>query len=295
VSLRSVKDLMLMANVVREYIIEMFTEAKSGHTAGPLGMTDIFIALYFDVMNHDPRDPKWVKRDRLILSNGHICPILYSCLARSGYFPVSELETLRQINSRLQGHPHYGSLPGVENSSGPLGQGISFGVGTAYGLKMDKNESKVFLMMSDGELQEGQSWEAFMFAAKHKLDNIIGVVDRNYIQIGGNTEKIMPLDPLKDKFLAFNWDVVEVDGNNMKDVVRVLRKARNHKGKPLVIIARTMPGEGVSFIEGKYQWHGKPPSEKQESIGLNELTNERLRLIGMTCPKCNKIKGECKC
>ena len=282
----NVKELEIIADEIRTEIIKMLVEAGSGHSAGPLGMADVFSALYFNIMNHDPKKP-WAKgRDRLILSNGHICPVLYASLAKSGYFPISELKTLRKINSRLQGHPHYHSAPGIENTGGPLGQGISFATGIAYSLKMDKRKSKVFLSTGDGELDEGQCWEAFMFAGKNKLDNLIAFVDRNHIQIDGNTDNVMPLNPLGEKFKAFNWDVIEIDGNNMKEILRGFEKAKKNKGKPTVVICNTVPGKGVKFMEKKFEWHGKPPNKEQGIEALRQIVKDECKLRGLDHERC---------
>ena len=272
------KRLKLIANTLRQDVIRMLLEACSGHTAGPLGMADVFAALYFDVMKHDPKNAKWDGRDRAILSNGHICPILYATLAESGYFPKEELMTLRKINSRLQGHPHNLEPPGTENSSGPLGQGISVACGRAIAAKMDRKGHRIFCLMSDGELNEGQPWEAFLFAAKYKLDNLVVIVDRNYIQIDGDTEEIMPLGSLAEKFSAFGWNAIDVDGHDINEILNACEKAKNTKGKPTAIIANTIPGKGVSFMEKKFEWHGKPPNAEEAKKALEELEAERKRI-----------------
>lgn len=282
----SIKELEILAEEIRIEIIKMLAEAGSGHSAGPLGMADVFTALYFNILNHDPKNPWKESRDRIILSNGHICPVLYATLAKRGYFPISELKTLRKINSRLQGHPHMHSAPGVENTAGPLGQGISVGVGMAYDLKNNKKKNHVFLSTGDGELDEGQCWEAFMFAGKYKLDNLTAFVDRNHIQIDGNTDDIMPLKPLRDKFEAFNWHVIEIDGNNMKEILSAFNKAKTHKGKPTVIICHTIPGKGVKFMEKRYEWHGKPPNKEQAVVALKELAKEECKIKGIDTKKC---------
>ncbi len=291
----SVKKLQLLANEIRKDVILSLVAAGSGHSAGPLGMADIFTALYFNVLTHDPKHPQWEKRDRLILSNGHICPVLYAAMARAGYFPRSELKTLRKLGTRLQGHPHRESLPGLETTSGPLGSGLSQACGMAYALKLDKRQNKVFCLMSDGEHQEGNTWEAVMFAAKNKLDHIIAILDRNYIQIDGNTEKVMPLDPLDTKYKAFNWNVVTIDGHNMKQIITTLNKARKNKGKPLMIIARTIPGKGVSFMEHDYLWHGKPPTKEQGEIALAELCKIESSLKRKKCTACRIEHEKCVC
>lgn len=247
------------ANEARQLIIETLIEAKSGHSAGPLGMADIFTAFYFHILNHDPKKPDWEERDRLILSNGHICPIRYVSMAQAGYFPVEELKTLRKINSRLQGHPHRTALPGLETTSGPLGEGLSQAIGIALAAKLDKKRYKTYVIMGDGELNEGNIWEAAMLAGKIKINNLIAVIDRNNIQIDGFTEDVMPLESLKDKFEAFNWHVIEGDGNNIREFVDVIGQAQAIREKPVVIIAHTVPGRGVDFMENDFHWHGAPP------------------------------------
>src|SRR3989344_4294492 len=274
----NVKELKIIADEIRLEIIKMLVEAGSGHSGGPLGMSDVFAALYFSVMNHNPKKPSWEGRDRLVLSNGHICPVLYASLAKSGYFPVGELKTLRKLGSRLQGHPHLHSLPGIETSTGPLGQGTSVAAGMAYGAKLDKKKYKIFLSMSDGELDEGQPWEAFMFAAKYKLDNLIGFVDRNNIQIDGTTDDVMPLNPLADKFRAFNWHVIEIDGNNIKQILNAFHKAKNYKGKPIVVICKTIPGKGVSFMEKRFEWHGKTPNRDEAIEALQQIKKDECKI-----------------
>ena len=272
----SINELKYKANDVRQDIIQMLLGAGSGHSAGPLGMADVFTALYFGVMNHDPENPKWEDRDRLVLSCGHICPVLYATLAEAGYFPKEELKTLRKINSRLQGHPHNLSLPGLETTSGPLAQGTSQAVGMAYGLMMDHKQSqRVYLIMSDGEQDEGQTWEAISFAAKYKLHNLTAIIDRNNIQIDGYTEEIMPLENLKAKYEAFNWHVLEVDGHNHEQIIDACYEAKAIYEKPTVIIAHTIPGKGVDFMEYDYKWHGTPPNKDQALTALKELRTLR--------------------
>ncbi len=265
------KDLKQKANKIRQLIIEMLVEAGSGHSAGPLGMADIFTAFYFHILNHYPKNPSSPDRDRLVLSNGHICPVQYAAMALAGYFPIEELKTLRKINSRLQGHPHRTSLPGLETTSGPLGEGISQAIGIALAGKMNKKNYHVYCLTSDGEHEEGNTWEAVMFAAKNKLNNLIQVIDRNYIQIDGATEDIMPLDPLKEKYEAFNWNVLEVDGNDIKSFIEAIEKAKLALDKPTIIIAKTIPGKGVSFMENDYRWHGKTPNKEEAKKALEEL------------------------
>ncbi len=269
--LTSIKDLQMMADIIREDIIISLREANSGHSAGPLGMADVFTALYFNVLKHNPKKPKDPKRDRFILSNGHICPLQYACMANTGYFKKKELLTLRKLGTRLQGHPHREALPGTETTSGPLGSGLSQGCGMALVFKREKTQQKVWVSLSDGEQNEGNHWEAVMFAGKEKLSNIIGITDRNYIQIDGNTEDIMPLDDLAKKYKAFNWNVITINGNNMKQVLQTLKEARNNKHKPLMIIAKTVPGKGVKFMEGDYHWHGKPPKPDEATKALKDL------------------------
>ena len=268
----------LKANQARQLLIETLLEAGSGHSAGPLGMADIFTSFYFHILNHDPKNPQWEDRDRLILSNGHICPIRYVTMAQAGYFPLEELKTLRKINSRLQGHPHRSALPGVETTSGPLGEGLSQGIGIALAGKLDKKNYQVYVLTSDGEHQEGNTWEAAMFAGKHKLNNLTQIIDRNNIQIDGFTENVMPLEPLKEKYLAFNWEVLEVDGNNIRSFIDTVRQARAIFEKPVCIIAHTIPGLGVSFMEKDFTWHGKPPNKEEAEKALKELRTLQGRI-----------------
>jgi transketolase len=222
-------------------------------------MADIFAALYFHVLSHDPERPQWEERDRFVLSNGHICPVLYATLAHAGYFPREELSTLRKFGSRLQGHPHRTALPGLETSSGPLGSGLSQAVGMALVGAMDGSSWTVYCAMSDGEQEAGQTWEAALLAGKHKLANLTAVIDRNTIQIDGPTEKVMPLEPLKEKYEAFGWKVLEVDGHNIREFAEACEKARAIVARPVCIIAHTIPGKGVDFMEFDYRWHGSPP------------------------------------
>lgn len=257
-----VKDLEEKAKRVRISIIEMLAEAKSGHTGGPLGMADIFTALYFNILKHDPKNPSWSLRDRLVLSNGHICPVLYASMAHAGYFPVEELKTLRKFGSRLQGHPHREYLPMLETSSGPLGSGLSQAVGMAIADRIDNGKMTprfIYALLSDGEHDEGQIWEAGLLAGKEKLGNLIAIIDRNNIQIDGYTEDIMPLAPLYDKWKSFGWHVQEIDGHDMRSIVGAVREAQAVFDKPSMIIAHTIPGRGVSFMEKRFEWHGTPP------------------------------------
>jgi len=267
----SLQNLNDTALTVRESIITMLLEAKSGHSAGSLGMADVFTALYFVIIKHDPANPTWAERDRVMLSNGHICPVLYATLAEAGYFSKAELRTLRQIDSRLQGHPHLGTLPGVENTSGPLGQGLSQACGVAHALKMDNHDNRVYCLTSDAEHQEGQTWEAYQYAAKYMLDNLTVFVDRNNIQIEGETEDVMPLEPFKDKLQAFGWHVQEIDGNDMDSIIRSIHQAQQIQKKPSVIICNTIPGKGVEFMEGDFRWHGQPPNKDQAKEALKDL------------------------
>ena len=279
-----IKKLEIKANDIRQSIIEMLVEAGSGHTAGSLGMADIFTLFYFHILKHDPKNPLWVERDRLVLSNGHICPVLYASMAHSGYFPVKELKTLRKFGSRLQGHPHREYLPFIEISSGPLGEGLSQAVGMALSDRIDKKDpakdgaSKdrfIYCFMSDGELDEGNTWEGMMLAGKNKLGNLIAIVDRNNIQLSGNTEDIMPLEPLADKWKAFNWQVLEVPGHDFKMINEAVEEAQNSYNKPTVIIAYTIPGKGVKEFENDYKWHGKPPTKEEGEMALKELRDNR--------------------
>lgn len=262
------------ANQIRESIIEMLVEAGSGHTAGPLGMADIFTALYFHILRQDPKNPAWPERDRLVLSNGHICPVLYAAMAHAGYFPVSELMTLRKFGSRLQGHPHREFLPMLETSSGPLGSGLSQAVGMALADRIDRGRSSdryIYCLMSDGELDEGQSWEAAMLAGKEKLRNLIAILDRNNIQIDGFTDDVMALEPLADKWKAWNWNVQEINGHNFREIVAAVEKAKAVFQKPSMIIAHTIPGKGVKEFERDFHWHGKPPNKEEAKLALAEL------------------------
>jgi len=263
---KEVQFLEITANQIRQSIIEMLVAAGSGHTAGPLGMADIFTLLYFKVMQHDPKNPLWSERDRLILSNGHICPVLYATLAHAGYFPVEELVTLRKFGSRLQGHPHRTALPGIETSSGPLGSGLSQAVGMALAERIDNPYSSkyIYCLTGDGELNEGQIWEAALLAGKEKLHNLIVIVDRNGIQIDGYTKDVMPLEPLAEKFEAFNFDVQEVDGHNIRAMNDAIGKAQAVYGQPSLIIAHTIASKGVDVFERDFRWHGNPPGKGPE-------------------------------
>lgn len=258
-SAADIQKLELQANTIRQDIIKMLINAGSGHSAGPLGMADIFTALYFCILNHDCKKPDWPERDRLVLSNGHICPVLYATLAHAGYFDIDKLKTLRKLESSLQGHPHRKSLPGLETSSGPLGSGLSQACGMAMVAKMDSLKWRTYCLLSDGEHDAGNTWEAIMFAGKNKLRNLTAIVDRNNIQIDGFTEDIMPLEPIKDKYQAFGWHVLETDGHNFLSIIDACQEAEAIFEKPTVIIAHTIPGKGVDFMENRFEWHGAPP------------------------------------
>lgn len=259
-----IKVLEETANEIRQDLLKMLYEAGSGHSAGPLGMADVFVALYFHVLKHKPNDPFWEERDRFVLSNGHIVPIQYATLAHVGYFPKSELMTLRKFGTRLQGHPHRPTLPGLETTSGPLGSGLGQASGMALAARMDKKRWRVYCAMSDGEHDAGNTWEAALFAGKNKLHNLTGIIDRNNIQIDGYTETIMPLEPLRDKYEAFNWHVIEINGHSIREIVEACRQAEAIYEKPVLIIANTIPGYGVDFMENDYTWHGKPPGSEEE-------------------------------
>lgn len=274
------KELEHIAHELRQLLIPTLLEAGSGHSAGPLGMADIFTAFYFHILKQNPQEPLWEDRDRLVLSNGHICPIQYVALARAGYFPIEELKTLRKLNTRLQGHPHRGTLPGIETTSGPLGSGISQAIGMALAAKLDKKNYHIYCLTSDGEHQEGNTWEGVMLAGKLKLTNLTVVVDRNDIQIDGNTENVMPLEPFRIKYESFNWKAFEVDGHNIETFVEAVRAAKNVGEQPVVLIAHTIPGRGVSFMENDYTWHGKPPNKEEAEKALKELEALRERMEG---------------
>jgi transketolase len=271
---KEIESLEMRANEIRKSIIQMLLAAGSGHTAGPLGMADIFTALYFHILKQDPKNPAWPERDRLVLSNGHICPVLYATMAHAGYFPVGELMTLRKFGSRLQGHPHREFLPMLETSSGPLGSGLSQAVGMALADRMEhgRNSDRYFYcLMSDGELDEGQSWEAAMLGGNQKLRNLIAILDRNNIQIDGFTDDVMQLEPLREKWEAFNWDVQEINGHNFREIVGSVERAKAGFEKPSMIIAHTIPGKGVKEFERDFHWHGKPPNKEEAAMALAEL------------------------
>ena len=278
----SMERLEAIANDIRQDIIRMLEHAGSGHSAGPLGLADIFTALYFDVMKHDPKKPDWDERDIMLLSNGHCVPVRYATMAHAGYFDKKELMTLRQLGSRLQGHPERTRLPGLENTSGPLGCGLSQACGMALAMRMNKQPHRwIYVVMGDGELDEGNIWEAAMLASKEKLHNVIGIIDRNNIQIDGPTETVMPLEDLKEKWEAFGWHVIEINGNDIEAVIDACAMARAIEEKPVMIIAHTVPGKGVDFMENDFHWHGSPPNHEQAVKALHEL-----RTLG------GKIRGE---
>lgn len=254
------------ATEIRRTIIEMLMAAGSGHTAGPLGMADIFSVLYFYILRHNPQDPEWEGRDRLVLSNGHICPVRYAAMAHAGYFPLEECLTLRTFGSRLQGHPERTRLPGLETTSGPLGEGLGQAAGMAYALRMDKSQARVYCVVSDGEQDEGNTWEAAMFAGKNRLHNLTAIMDRNNIQIDGMTEDVMPLEPIADKYRAFNWHVIECSGHDLAAFIAAVEEAKAVYEKPTMIIAHTIPGKGVKEIEFDYRWHGVPPGAGPEDV-----------------------------
>lgn len=267
-------ELEMEANKIRMSIIDMLVAAGSGHTAGPLGMTDIFTALYFHILRHNPKDPSWEERDRVVLSNGHICPVLYATMAHAGYFPHAELKKLRKFGSRLQGHPHREWLPGIETSSGPLGSGLSQAVGMALADRIDRGQSSgrfVYCLLSDGEHDAGNTWEAGMLAGKEKLHNLIGIIDRNNIQIDGFTEDVMPLEPLRAKWEAWNWHVQEINGHSFDEIVNAVNEAKAVFNRPSMIIANVIPGKGVKEFERRFEWHGKSPNKEEAEMALTEL------------------------
>lgn len=267
----TIKRLESMATTVRKHIIEMTCAAGSGHPGGSLSITDVLVALYFQILRHDPKSPKWGDRDRCVLSKGHAAPALYAVLAEAGYFPVNVLLTLRKLGSILQGHPDMKRVPGVEISTGSLGQGLSAGIGMALGGKLDNKEYRVFVIIGDGESNEGQIWEAAMAAAHYKLDSLTVILDRNGLQIDGATEQIMSLEPIAEKWHAFGWNVLKINGHNMREILDALDEKSIGKGKPTIIIAKTVKGKGVSFMEGSLDFHGKAPTREQAEKALAEL------------------------
>ncbi len=268
----SLEALQKKANQIREDIIKMLEHAGSGHSAGPLGLADIFTALYFHLMKYDPQNPDWDERDILLLSNGHCVPVQYATMAHAGFFPIKELMTLRQFGSRLQGHPERERLPGLENTSGPLGSGLSQAAGIALAMRMDKTQHRwVYVILGDGEQDEGNIWEAAMLASKYRLSNIIAITDRNNIQIDGPTETVMPLGDLRTKWEAFGWHVLEINGNDMEAVIDAVQMAKAIVEQPVMIIAHNVPGKGVDFMEYDFHWHGVTPNHEQAVKALKEL------------------------
>lgn len=266
-----IQQLKEKARQIRIEVIKMVNAANSGHPGGPLGLADIYSALYFKIMNHDPKNPNKEDRDRLILSNGHVCAVRYAAMALSGYFDVSELATFRKIDSRLQGHPSTRYMEGLESSSGSLGQGLSVAVGLSLGARLKNQTHKIYACISDGECGEGMTWEAAQSAVHYKLDNLVAFMDRNFIQIDGNTEQIMRLEPLGEKFRTFGWNVVEADGHDMEAILKSFELVKDHKGSPSLIVFKTILGKGVSFMENKPEWHGSPPNKEQTEKALLEL------------------------
>jgi len=267
-----IKNIEEKAKKIRRYVINMIYEAGSGHPGGSLSCVDIITTLYFHIMMHDPLEPKWEDRDRFILSKGHAAPALYATLAEAGYFPVEELKTLRKFGSRLQGHPEAKLLPGIEFSTGSLGQGLSVGAGIALNTKLEKKDFRTYVLLGDGEIEEGQVWEAALFANHNKLNNLTAIIDRNRYQIDGKTEEILSLEPLEDKWRAFGWNVLTTDGHNIRDLINMFEKIKTNSGKkPTVIIANTIKGRGISFMEGDNNWHGKSPSKEEYELAIKEL------------------------
>lgn len=291
----TLEEIKALATLIRKQIIVMLLEAESGHSAGALGMADVFATLYFGVLKHNPLKPNWPERDRVILSNGHICPVLYATLAEAGYFPKTELRTLRKLGSRLQGHPHFqatheyysqrkqmikhpSNLPGIENTSGPLGQGLSQAIGVATALKMNQKTNYVYCILSDGELQEGQNWEAFLYAANKNLNNLIVLIDRNQIQIDGFTEQVLPLESIQEKLESFHWNTSVINGHKIDLILETLERAKKYRLGPSVIICQTTPGKDVEFMENMPEWHGKPPDRKQAKDALENLRSLKGRI-----------------
>jgi len=266
-----IRELEAIARKVRRHTVRMIYEAGSGHPGGSLSGTDIMVALYFHVMRHDPKKPDWPERDRFVLSKGHAAPALYSVLAEAGYFPVEELWSLRKLGSKLQGHPCMRKTPGVEMSTGSLGHGLPAGNGMALAAKLDRKLYRIYVLCGDGEMDVGEIWEAAMLAAHYKLDNITVYLDRNKLQLDGPTEKIMSLEPLADKWKAFGWHVMEINGHNMKEIIHATNEARSIKGRPTIIICHTIKGKGVSFMEGSLHFHGKAPSKQEYEQAMKEL------------------------
>ncbi|NTW61379.1 transketolase [Candidatus Saccharibacteria bacterium] len=278
--LLSISELKHKANIIRQDVVSMLEAAGSGHTAGSLDLVDIFTALYFDILKHDAKNPEWSERDVVFLSNGHTVPAQYAAMAEAGYFEKAELMTLRKLGSRLQGHPERIKLPGMESTSGPLGSGLSQAAGYAYSLQyLDKAKHRfTYVIMGDGELDEGNIWEAAMFAGKYKLSQLIAFVDRNNIQLDGPTEDIMPLEDLKAKWQAFGWHVLEIDGNDIEEIINAVNVAKAITNRPVVILAYTIPGKGVDFMEYDYKWHGVSPNNDQAREALEQLRTQDVKI-----------------
>lgn len=269
--LESIEELKNQAKEIRKDILRMVNKASSGHPGGSLSATDVVTALYFNVMSVDPENPKWEDRDRFILSKGHAAPVLYAALAEQGFFPKEDIDHLREMGQHLQGHPDMKGTPGVDMTTGSLGQGISAAVGMALAGKLDKKDYTVFTVLGDGEIQEGQVWEATMSAAHYKLDNLVGILDNNRVQLVGRVEEIMEVQNAADKFKAFGWHVIEIDGHDMEAVLNALKEAKDYQGKPVMIVANTIKGKGVSFMEDTAAWHGNAPGEEDLQKALVEL------------------------
>ncbi len=268
------EDLKKIASKIRIDIIEMLESAQSGHPGGSLSAAEILTSLYFKEMNIDPKNPNWEDRDRFVLSKGHGAPVLYATLGERGYFPIEEIKKLRHIDSMLQGHPDMKGTPGVEMTTGSLGQGLSAANGMALAGKLDNKDYRVYVLVGDGEVQEGMIWEAAMFAAHNKLDNLIAFLDHNGLQIDGKTEEVMNIEPIDEKFKAFGWHVIKIDGHNFEQIFAAIDEAKGIKGRPTMIIANTIKGKGVSFMENEAGWHGKAPSKEQAEQALKELRGE---------------------
>jgi len=266
-----IRELEETARVLRRHVLKMTHQVQSGHPGGSMSACDIVTALYFHVLRVDPDNPAWADRDRFVISKGHACPVLYAALAEQGFFPVPELMTFRHLNSRLQGHPEYGTTPGVENAAGAEGQGLSFGLGLALAARLDRKAWRVYCLLGDGEQDVGQTWEAALCGAKFHLDNLTAIIDRNGIQQEGRTEEIMPLEPLGDKWKAFGWNVLTINGHDMRQILGALDEAHAHKGQPTVIIAKTTKGKGVSFMENVVRYHGAATTDEELKRALAEL------------------------
>ncbi|HID72144.1 MAG TPA: transketolase [Thermoplasmata archaeon] len=271
-----IKELESIALQIRKDIVKMIYLAGSGHPGGSLSAVEIYVALYFKIMRHDPENPKWVDRDRFVASKGHSAPALYSVLARSGYFSLDELWKLRKTGEMLQGHPCMKKVPGVDMSTGSLGQGLSAACGIAMGLKLDRKSSYVYALLGDGEMQSGNIWEAAAAASHYKLDNLIAILDRNHLQIDGSTERVMSIEPIAFRWKSFGWHTLEIDGHNFQEILDAVEKAKSIKGKPTVIIAHTVKGKGVSFMEGSLSFHGKAPTKEQYEQAIYELEHRRI-------------------